>query len=123
MDRRSIAVRGIVQGVGFRPFVYGLASRLGLGGFVKNETGGVLIEVEGEPLRLDCFLSELTTRPPPLAQIDEVRWAPRRPLGDYPFRIEPSEAEGDGPVFVGPDIAPCDACLAELFDPADRRSR
>src|SRR3954453_962545 len=72
MDRREIAVSGIVQGVGFRPFVFGLASRLGLRGSVRNRTGGVLIEVEGDGLSLDRFLAELVSHPPPLAQIDEV---------------------------------------------------
>ena len=65
MERRAIAVHGVVQGVGFRPFVYGLASRLGLRGFVKNQTGGVLIEVEGEARSLDRFLAELAASPPP----------------------------------------------------------
>ena len=77
MDRRAIAVSGIVQGVGFRPFVYGLATRLRLRGFVKNVSGGVLIEVEGEPHSLDRFLDELTAQPPPLARIDELRWSSR----------------------------------------------
>ena len=125
MDRRAIAITGIVQGVGFRPYVYGLATRLRLGGFIKNLTGAVLIEVEGEAPALDRFLAELTTRPPPLARIEEVRWSPRRPLGDPAFQIESSaaEAEADGPIYLSPDVATCDECLAELFDPRDRRSR
>src|ERR1035438_1891680 len=65
-DRRAIAISGIVQGVGFRPYVCQLASDLRLHGFVKNSAGGVLIEVEGETLSLDSFLAALTTRPPPL---------------------------------------------------------
>src|SRR5947209_8342751 len=76
MDRRAIAISGIVQGVGFRPYVFALATRLGLGGFVRNQTGDVLIEVEGEPGSLDRFVDELTARPPPLARIDRVDWAP-----------------------------------------------
>src|SRR5690348_15314716 len=70
VERRVIVVRGIVQGVGFRPFVYNLASRLRLGGFVKNQTGSLLIEVEGDVPSLDCFLAELAGKPPPLAQIE-----------------------------------------------------
>src|SRR5579871_2880249 len=70
MERRAIIVRGIVQGVGFRPFVYNLAERLGLNGFVRNQTGTLLIEVEGEPPELDRFLTELADRPPPLSQIN-----------------------------------------------------
>jgi hydrogenase maturation protein HypF len=123
MDRRAIAVSGIVQGVGFRPYVYGLASRLRLGGFITNRAGGVLIEVEGESFSLDRFLDELTTRPPPLARIDGVRWSSRRPLGDPLFRIEPSVIDPEGPIFIPPDVATCDDCLAELFDPRDRRYR
>ncbi len=123
MDRRSIAVSGIVQGVGFRPFVYDLATRLGLHGFVRNRTGDVLIELEGESQSLDRFLAELTTRPPPLARIEGVRWAPGSPRGDPRFRIEPSEADRAGPIFIAPDIATCDDCLRELLDPGDRRYR
>lgn len=123
MDRRAIAVRGIVQGVGFRPFIYNLASQCGLHGFVRNQSGEVRIEVEGEPHSLDCFLTELTTRPPPLARIAEVRWEPCSPRGDTQFRIERSAAGFDGPIFIGPDVATCEACLAELFDPGDRHYR
>jgi hydrogenase maturation protein HypF len=123
MDRRAIAISGIVQGVGFRPFVYGLASRLRLYGFIKNLTGGVLIEVEGEQHSLDRFLAELTTRPPPLARIDELQWSPRPPRGDLAFRIEASEVDTEGAIFISPDVATCDDCVAELFDPRDRRYR
>ncbi len=123
MDRHAIAVSGIVQGVGFRPFVYDLATRLGLNGFVRNETGGVLIEVEGELDSLERFFGELTSRPPPLARIDDVRWSMRRPRGDPRFRIENSQSEGSSSIFVSPDVATCDLCLRELFDPGDRRYR
>ncbi len=92
MDRRAITISGIVQGVGFRPYVYGLAMTLHLNGFIKNDHGGVLIEVEGEPHALDRFLAELTTKPPPLARIEELRWSSRPPLGDASFRIEPERA-------------------------------
>ncbi|HYV38123.1 MAG TPA: carbamoyltransferase HypF, partial [Gemmataceae bacterium] len=123
MERRAIAVHGVVQGVGFRPFVYGLASRLNLGGFVKNRVGGVLIEVEGDAPSLDSFLAELSTKPPPLAQIDHLTWNRRPPRGDRQFRIQPSDADQRGPIFVSPDMATCRDCLAELFDPNDRRYR
>jgi hydrogenase maturation protein HypF len=121
--RLAIAVRGTVQGVGFRPYVYGLASRLALGGFVLNRAGGVLIEVEGEESVLDLFLAELPGRTPPLARIEDLEWEPREPRGDDRFRIAASEAESGGPVFVSPDVATCEECLAELFDPSDRRFR
>jgi hydrogenase maturation protein HypF len=123
MHRRAIAVSGIVQGVGFRPFIYDLATRLGLNGFVRNQTGGVMIEVEGETQSLDRFLNELSTKPPPLARIDEICWESRFPRGEPRFLIERSQVESGSPVFVSPDVAPCDDCLRELFDPRDRRFR
>src|SRR5205814_4960672 len=91
MERRVITVDGVVQGVGFRPFVYGLAASLELRGFVKNQTGGVVIDVEGEAGSLDRFLSELTTRPQPLAQIKSVSWERHPPRAGDAFRIEPRE--------------------------------
>jgi hydrogenase maturation protein HypF len=121
MDRRAIAVSGIVQGVGFRPFVHGLAARHQLNGFIKNVTGEVLIEVEGEAASLDRFLAELKTNPPPLAFIEEIRCSPRPPRGDPSFRIDASEPDAASTIFVAPDVATCDDCLAELFDPSDRR--
>lgn len=121
MERRAITVRGIVQGVGFRPFVYNLAVRLGLFGFVKNQTGTLFIEVEGEATALDCFLFELTERPPPLALIEELSWQPLPPLGERQFCIADSQADAASPVFLAPDVATCRACLTELFDPNDRR--
>ncbi len=123
MDRRTVAVSGIVQGVGFRPFVHRLATRFGLNGFVRNQTGGVVIEVEGGSDSLDRFLHELSSRPPPLAQIDEVRWSTRLPRGDPDFRIESSECELGSSIFVSADFATCGDCLRELFDPQDRRYR
>jgi hydrogenase maturation protein HypF len=121
--RRAIAIHGIVQGVGFRPYVYGLATRLHLRGFIKNVSGGVLIEVEGEPHSLDRFLVELTDQPPPLARIDALRWSSRPALGDPSFRIETSDGGDDSPIFISPDVATCDECLTELVDPRDRRYR
>src|SRR5438270_13250203 len=123
MDRRLIEVSGTVQGVGVRPFIYRLANQLGLHGFVRNRTSDVLIELEGDTPSLDRFLDELRTRPPPLARIDGVKWRPGSPRGDRHFRIEPSEAARPDSIFISPDIATCDACLRELFDPSDRRHR
>jgi hydrogenase maturation protein HypF len=121
MERRAIVIHGIVQGVGFRPFVYNLASRLQLHGFVKNQTGSVLIEVEGEPSSLDRFLEELSSQPPPLAQIEHLSWEPRDLRGESRFHIDRSEADPASPVFISPDAATCPECLAELLNPADRR--
>jgi hydrogenase maturation protein HypF len=123
VERRAIAVQGIVQGVGFRPFVYGLASRLELSGFVQNRMGGVWIEVEGDVRSLEHFLTELATKPPPLARIDQLNWERRPTKGDCQFRIQPSEVESSGPIFVSPDVATCADCLAELLAPTDRRHR
>jgi hydrogenase maturation protein HypF len=121
MERRAIAIRGIVQGVGFRPFVFNLATRLSLHGFVKNQTGNVFIEVEGESALLDCFLADLSSKAPPLAQIEHLSWEPRTPRGDQQFRIEHSDSDSAGPIFILPDVATCSDCLTELFDSNDRR--
>jgi hydrogenase maturation protein HypF len=123
MERRTIAIRGIVQGVGFRPFVYTLASRLALAGFVRNQPDGLLIEVEGEPDRLDLFEATLRDSPPPQARIDELSSGGLRSRGDSGFCIEVSGEAGPVRVAIPPDLATCDDCLRELFDPADRRYR
>src|SRR5207253_6620775 len=101
--RRSIAVTGVVQGVGFRPYVHSLASRLGLSGFVRNRAGGVIIEVEGAADALDRFVSELRGRPPPLARIEELSCEERQPRGEAGFRIDPSESRPGGTAFISPD--------------------
>ncbi len=121
MERRAIEVRGIVQGVGFRPFVYKLAASHCLGGSVRNHAAGVVIEVEGEPAVLDGFLAELAARGPPLAHIEQLSWEQQSPRGETEFRIEASEIGQAHAVFISPDVAACADCLAELFDPADRR--
>jgi hydrogenase maturation protein HypF len=123
MERRAIVIRGIVQGVGFRPFVYNLALRLRLAGFVKNQTGTVLIEVEGAASDLDRFLAEISGHPPPLAQIEHLAWEQRSPRGEQQFRIDASESDPSSPVFISSDVATCAECLAEILDPADRRYR
>jgi hydrogenase maturation protein HypF len=123
MERREIRIRGIVQGVGFRPFVYGLARRLNVCGLVRNQAGAVQIEAEADGSTLDAFLGQLTTGAPPLARIETVRWRPAAARGETEFRIESSEEGEAVDVFVSPDVAVCSDCLAELFDPADRRYR
>lgn len=123
MERRAITVRGIVQGVGFRPFVHGLAARAKLTGFVQNRLDGVRIEIEGNQESLDRFLAELTESAPPLAHIDAIIWE-RMPLRrDDAFRILPSEGGGPEAIFLAPDAATCAECLTELLDPANRRYR
>ena len=101
--------------------MYNLAVRLRLGGFVRNQTGSVFIEVEGEPPDLERFLAELTAHPPPLASVEDLSWEVRPTQGDGPFRIEASNADPTSAVFISPDVATCPECLAEILDPADRR--
>lgn len=113
---------GVVQGVGFRPFVYGLARREGLSGFVLNDGNGVVIEVEGSPVRLDAFVDAIRSEAPALARVDSIVAEHLAPRGETGFTIAASTAAGGGAV-VPPDVATCDACLRELFDPQDRRFR
>ena len=122
-ERRHITVEGIVQGVGFRPFVYGLAMKNGLAGFVFNDTAGVTIELEGEPLALENFLTHLREQPPPLARIENVDCRIVPPKGESAFNIVGSQGEEERSVLIAPDNPTCDDCLEELFDPADRRYR
>ena len=118
--RAQVIVRGIVQGVGFRPFVYRLAQEHRLAGWVLNSTQGVVIEIEGERDRIDRFLTQLTTGPPPQALIERVETSFLPPMGDSPFVIEASR-EGNEFVLISPDICICADCLRELRDPQDRR--
>jgi hydrogenase maturation protein HypF len=122
-SRRVVTVRGVVQGVGFRPHVHALASRLGLTGFVSNRAGSVHIEVEGAVELLAEFAEAVVRQAPPLAQIDEVHVEDAPVRGDGAFRIEVSAGvEGDA-ALVSPDVATCDDCLAELLDRNARRYR
>ncbi len=122
-ERREVSVRGIVQGVGFRPFVYALARRHGLSGTVRNDAEGVRIEVEGAPEELGRFARALEEDPPPLAMVESVFWQPLATLGDVEFRIEESREGLRRQALVSPDVATCDDCLGELLDPTDRRYR
>jgi len=119
--RRCVVVRGLVQGVGFRPFVYDLATRHQLHGFVRNQSGAVHIEIEGDPGSLERFCDDLSHERPPLAVIEDISVRGLEPGDDHDFRIEHSSCESAGPVYISPDVATCDACLAELADPSDRR--
>ncbi|WP_328455031.1 carbamoyltransferase HypF [Streptomyces sp. NBC_00386] len=122
-ERRHIAVTGVVQGVGFRPFVYTLAQELGLTGWVTNNARGVEAEVEGPAADVAEFCARIGTRPPPLAVVESVehRAVPLENDGSV-FTIRPSSG-GPGRTLVSPDTATCDDCLRELADPADRRYR
>ena len=121
--RSRIRVAGIVQGVGFRPFVHALAAEFGLAGFVGNDESGVLIEVEGSPAALTGFVAAIRERPPALAVVTGVDVAPVAVVGDASFTIAPSSARGPGSTLISPDTATCADCLRELCDPADRRFR
>jgi hydrogenase maturation protein HypF len=123
-QRCRITVEGVVQGVGFRPFVYRLATELGLDGFVGNDSSSVFIEIEGPDATVTDFLVRLRADAPPLSRIEQVRVTTMPlPLGETGFRIVPSRAAGGARTLVSPDVASCDDCLRELFDPADRRYR
>lgn len=124
LSRSSITVRGIVQGVGFRPFIYHLAHKYGLHGWVYNSSGGVVIEAEGNVMDLSCFIRDISETPPPLAHIESLEVHSALALqGDKEFVIRESSAEEGDFVPVSPDIAVCPDCLRELFDPQDRRFR
>ena len=118
--RRRVEVRGVVQGVGFRPHVHALATGLGLSGSVWNDAGGVVAEVQGAPAAVDAFVSRVGTEAPPLALVTEVAARPIPAAADDGFTIRPSERTA-GRTFVSPDVTLCADCLAELADPADRR--
>jgi hydrogenase maturation protein HypF len=120
---KQISVRGVVQGVGFRPFVYRLAHDHELAGWVLNHSGGVDIEVEGLPPALDAFVHDLTAQAPPLARIVAVEVTDAPPNGYTGFDIRHSVAEEGRYQLLSPDIATCPDCQRELFDPDDRRYR
>jgi hydrogenase maturation protein HypF len=122
-ERREISVRGIVQGVGFRPFVYALARRRGLAGLVRNDAEGVHIEAEGIPENLELFLRDIREEAPPLAVVEAVAWRPLAIREESVFRIEESREGVRRRALISPDVATCPQCLAELFDPTDRRYR
>src|SRR6266700_3588535 len=119
--RTRVRVSGIVQGVGFRPFVYSLATGLGLGGLVGNDVDGVFAEVEGAPEAVEKFMVAIGRDAPPLASVERIATSPLRPQGSTAFTVAPSQPGGERRTLVSADTATCDDCLAELADPADRR--
>ena len=121
--RVALAVRGAVQGVGFRPFVYRLATGLHLTGWVRNGADGVQIEVEGPQESVEAFERRLAGEAPPLSRIDRITRTPLPAAGDHGFLIAASDTEGVPRVIVLPDLAICPDCLRELHDPSDRRFR
>ncbi len=121
VELARISARGVVQGVGFRPFVYQLAAKYNLKGWVCNTSEDVKIEIQGESKDLERFLSELQGNAPPLARIENISVSYHPPAGYKTFEIRPSIAEEGKYQLVSADIATCQACLREIFNPEDRR--
>jgi hydrogenase maturation protein HypF len=116
-------VKGIVQGVGFRPFIYSLAARYALTGWVRNTSGGVEIEINGPPTTLAEFVTSIQSERPPLARIDKIETQPTPPDHYLRFEILDSQSEPGQFIPISPDVCTCPDCRRELFDPADRRFR
>ncbi|RPJ42511.1 MAG: carbamoyltransferase HypF, partial [Chloroflexi bacterium] len=123
MSGLKVWVRGIVQGVGFRPFVFNLAESLDIKGWVKNTSSGVEIEAMGEPEALRRFVETIRLNPPALARIDDLRTEPIPSNGYATFEIHESQPQAGAFLPVSPDVAICPDCQRELFTPADRRYR
>jgi hydrogenase maturation protein HypF len=121
ITRKRILVRGVVQGVGFRPFVYNLARSLGLNGYILNSSSGVKIEVEGPDTAIERFLDTLRTNPPPLAQIANIIEIDLRLQGEDGFSIRESADDEAAFALISPDVATCKDCWREFGDPSDRR--
>jgi len=121
MLRLRIRAEGVVQGVGFRPYVHHLALKYNLKGWVLNSPSGVLIEIEGE--RALLFLKELRENPPPLAILDSLETEELEPAGYTEFEIRSSQFEEEPITLIPPDVATCEDCLREMKDPGDRRYR
>ncbi|MFF4033885.1 carbamoyltransferase HypF [Streptomyces sviceus] len=121
--RRRVTVRGVVQGVGFRPYLYGLATELALAGHVTNTPEGVVAEVEGNASAVARFCDLIAAQAPPLARVESVQHREMPPVGGTAFTILTSRTGGPARTLVSPDSATCADCLAELAAPADRRHR
>lgn len=121
LRREKIHVNGIVQGVGFRPFVYRLARECRLGGFVNNSSDGVLIEVEGAPEALELFHARFQKDAPPIARIVDMRVEEMKPVGETAFSIIASRRDALPTTLISPDVSLCPDCRRELFDSTDRR--
>ncbi|WSQ14085.1 carbamoyltransferase HypF [Streptomyces sp. NBC_01231] len=121
--RRRVTVRGVVQGVGFRPYLYGLATELALAGHVTNTPEGVVAEVEGTASAVARFCDGIAAKAPPLARVESVHHREMPPVGGTAFTILTSRTDGPARTLVSPDSATCADCLAEMADPADRRYR
>jgi len=123
VKRKAIEITGIVQGIGYRPFVYNLALTHSIRGWVLNNEKGVLIDAEGEDQALDRFIQGLTELAPPLARIETLNASLLEPQGFPNFEIRQSKGASEGFTLISPDVATCEACLAELFSPLNFRHR
>ena len=121
MKSARIHITGIVQGVGFRPFVFNLANQLAITGWVRNTSSGVYIAADGTEPNLEIFIERLRSDKPPLAQIDRIEIEPGESSGATSFTIQPSEAIPHAFQPISPDVATCPDCLEEIFDPSGRR--
>jgi len=121
MTRQALRVRGAVQGVGFRPFVWGLAREYSLSGWVLNDSDGVLMEVEGEEETLGGFVDRLKGEAPPLARIDSIEKTALAAVGEVEFQILQSVKGEAARTIMTPDMGLCDACLGDISDPQNRR--
>ncbi len=119
--RARLVIRGAVQGVGFRPCVYRLATGLGLKGWVNNSSRGVFVELEGARLQVEQFVLRLGTQKPPRSSIHSLETSWLDPVGYSDFEIRPSDSEGPRTALILPDIAVCEDCLRDIFDPQNRR--
>jgi len=121
--RRRFLLKGVVQGVGFRPFIYQLARQHGLKGWVHNSSEGVQVEVEGERARVEQFSRELSGQAPPRARVESMEYEDLSPVGLSIFEIRQSVEEAGKYQLVSPDITTCEPCRREVFDPKNRRHR
>ncbi|MGH9614909.1 MAG: acylphosphatase, partial [Bryobacteraceae bacterium] len=122
-EARDIHIRGVVQGVGFRPHVFRLAREHALAGWVLNGDDGVRIHVEGAEDALDAFAGDLTAHPPPAARIVAIDVEPARVADLAGFEIRHSDSSGAPTTRIAPDLPVCDLCLREMLDPGDRHHR
>src|SRR4051794_39652112 len=121
LEGRHIQIRGIVQGVGFRPFVYQLAQRSGVGGRVRNDSMGVVIDAFGRNDALDSFIQHIELDAPPAARVREIEWVAIPFENESEFAIAASTDADVRNVSIPADLAICDDCLSEIFDPSNRR--
>ena len=124
MQRVRLVVVGIVQGVGFRPYIHRLVTEFNLKGWIRNESYGVELELEGTSQAIEGFVARLKAQPPRLAVIEALRVESCGALKNYAgFTIRASEKRGENNTLVSPDVGICEDCLRELRDPSDRRYR